>query len=80
MQMKLNLLRLENGIQLSLGVSLSRNCGAIVSIFDDDVDAAAAAAAALDAFCTVKLDIVSCKDVLPNPRPQRVNTTIFSEK
>lgn len=76
--MKFNLVRPENGVELSLGVSFSRNCGAIDRIFVDDVEAiAAAAAAAFVAFLTVKLVMVLCTDVLPNPTPQCVNTTTF---
>lgn len=53
MQMKFNLVSPENGLELSLGVSFSRNCGVIDSIFDVDVDAFAA----FVAFCATKLVI-----------------------
>lgn len=75
MQMKFNLLSPENGVELSLGVSFSKNCGVIERIFDADVDALAA----FDAFCAVKLDIVFCRDVFPSPTPQCEKTTIFRE-
>lgn len=77
MQMKFNLLRPENGVELSLGVSFNRNCGAIDSTFVDDVEAIAAAA--FVAFFTVKFAMVFCTDVLPNPTPQCVKTTTFEK-
>lgn len=76
-QMKFSLLNPENGVKLSLGVSFSKNCGTIESIFVDDVEAIAAAAAALVAFFTVQFAIAFCTDVLPNPTPQCVNTTTY---
>lgn len=73
--MKLNLLKLENGIQLSLDESFSKNGRFTVSTFDD-----AWVTAAFDAFCAVKFAIVVCSDVTPSPTPQCVNTTIFIHK